>query len=173
MINRVSPPLIALLLSLAPMISYSQVKIEAVGGLSYIEHVSLGFRFQLNSRHSLSAQYGSNVLFSHYDFYNLIAQYDYSFKKGSQKNITPRLGVRGEDSYYTDTYYRWHVMNIIPFLGAKHQFNPKISFFGEVGVSISFLQSVTRIKMGEVGIYKQYLPEVKFGIGYTLYEKKK
>ena len=83
------------------------------------------------------------------------------------------MGVRGGDSYFSDSYYRWHVMNIIPYVGGNYSFSNKISFFFQGGVSIAFLQSVERRTLGDVGTYRQYLPEFKIGACYTLYEGKK
>jgi hypothetical protein len=157
---------------LVPFIGIGQTKIKLQGGLSIIEHASIGVSFQLGKKHTLSALYGSNLFYGYHDFYNLFLQYDYSFLKLTRGKITPKFVLRGGDSYFTDSYYRWHVANLIPALGANYKYNDKISFFVDGGVAISFLQSVERVRAGEIGIYKKYLPEFKIGILYTLHEGK-
>src|SRR6185436_7389146 len=138
--------------------------------VSHIEHVSLGFWFQLGPKHSLTATYGSNVFFGYKKFSNLFLQYDYSLPKLTVGKVTPKIGVRGGDSYFTDTYYRWHVINIIPILGGNYSLNNKVTLFLDGGVAISLLQEVERRKTGEIGVYKLYLPEIKMGFSYNIYE---
>ena len=107
-----------------------------------------------------------------HDFSNFFIQYDYSFTKWKIKNATPRLGVKGGDSRFTDDYYRWHVVHVIPFAGITCPIRPKMDLLFEVGGAFSFEQSVERVGQGEVGHYKELLPEVKVAILYTLYQKR-
>jgi hypothetical protein len=162
-----------LLISIFSWAVHGQKNIKAFGALSVIEHASVGVSVQLGRRHTISGMFGSNLFFGYHKFSNLLLQYDFTFLKLARGKITPKFGVRGGDSYFSDTYYRWHVMNIIPVLGANYGYSQKVSLFAEAGVAIAFLQSVERVKAGEIGIYRQYLPELKIGISYTLYEKKK
>lgn len=150
---------------------FSQFSMSLHGGLSYIEHVSTGVDFHLGKRQTISLLCGSNLFINMHNFRNLFLQYTFAFNRLKVGKFTPKLGVKGGDSYFTDEYYRWHVLNIIPFAGVEYPLTNKIQLFVDVGAAFSLEQSVERIKQGEIGHYKELLPEAKVGIMYTLYRK--
>jgi len=150
----------------------AQFMIKAQGGLSYIEHVSTGVAFGLGKRHTITLLCGSNLFINMSDFSNFFVQYDYSFTKLEFKGATPRLGIKGGDSHFTDDIYRWHVIHLIPFVGISYPVHAKMELLIEFGGAISFEQSVERVGEDEIGHYKELLPEIKVGILYTLYQKR-
>ena len=150
----------------------AQFMIKAQGGLSYIEHVSTGVAFGLGKKHTISFLVGSNLFINMYEFSNFFLQYDYSFTNLKFKGATPRLGVKGGDSHFTDDIYRWHILHLVPFAGIAYPVHPKMDVLVEFGAAFSFEQAVERVGEDEVGHYKELLPEIKVGILYTLYQKK-
>jgi hypothetical protein len=150
----------------------AQFAIRAHAGLSYIEHVSTGVAFSLGKKHAITLLVGSNLFINMSDFSNYFIQYDYSFTKLKFKGATPRLGIKGGDSHFTDDIYRWHVVHVIPFAGIAYPLHPKMELHIEFGAAFSFEQSVERIGEDEVGHYRELLPEIKVGILYTLYQKR-
>jgi hypothetical protein len=164
-----------LLLVLSALYSTSavgQFTMKAQAGLSYIEHVSTGVAFGLGRKHTIMLLVGSNLFINMYEFSNYFIQYDYSFTKWKINNATPRLGVRGGDSHFTDDIYRWHVVHVIPFAGITYPVHAKMNLLVDFGAAFSFEQAVERVGEGEVGHYKELLPEIKVGILYTFYQKK-
>ena len=164
--------LLLVLLTMYSATAMAQFKIKAHGGLSYIEHVSTGVAFGLGKRHTVTLLCGSNLFINMYEFSNFFIQYDYAFAKLKFKGTTPRLGIKGGDSHFTDDYYRWHVAHVIPFAGISYSVHTKMELLVEFGAAFSFEQAVDRVGEGEVGHYKELLPEIKVAILYTLYQKK-
>ncbi len=100
-------------------------------------------------------------------------QYDFSFNKLKFAGVTPRIGVKGGDEIFSDDYYRWKLFSVVPFLGIQHPINGRLDLLVEGGVNYSFEQSVVRLKPGEIGHYKDILPELKVAIHYQLSKKQK
>ncbi len=151
----------------------AQFSVKAQLGVSYIEHVSTGVTLKWGKNHSVSFLYGSNFFIHTHDFSNLFLQYDLSIPKWKMGKLTPRFGVKGGDSYYTDEYYRWKVVSVIPFLGASLPIGNKLDLVFEAGAAFSFEQTVERISYGEIGFYRELLPELKAAMVYTLFSKGK
>jgi hypothetical protein len=135
--------------------------------------VSTGVTFRWGENHSVTALYGSNLFINTRNFSNLFAQYDFSIPRWKVQGIIPRIGVKGGDSYYTNEYYRWHVVSLIPFAGARYPINDKFELLFEAGPVYSFEQSLQRIKAGEIGHYRYVLLELKIAVAYTLFTKNK
>jgi hypothetical protein len=164
--------LLLVLSALYSTIAMAQFTIKAQGGLSYIEHVSIGVAFGLGKKNTITLLCGSNLFVNMSEFSNYFIQYDYSFTNWKLIGATPRLGIKGGDSYFTDEYYRWHIVHLIPFAGFSYPIHPKMNFLIECGAAFSFEQSVERVGQGEVGHYNELLPEIKIGILYSLFQKK-
>lgn len=81
--------------------------------------------------------------------------------------ITPTIGIKGGHTIYTDDYYTWNLAVFIPFIGVQYPLNRKIDLLVQAGSAFSFEQSAKRISYGEIGHYRQILPEVKAGIVYN------
>jgi len=151
----------------------AQFSVKAQLGISYIEHLSTGVTLKWGNHHSASVLYGSNFFINTQDFSNLFLQYDLSVPGWKIKKLTPRFGVKGGDSYYTNEYYRWKVVSVIPFVGASLPVSDKLDLLVEVGAAFSFEQTVERINQGEIGHYRELLPEAKAAMVYTLFTKRK
>lgn len=153
--------------------SIGQVVMRVQGGVSYIEHFSTGLALTFVDKHTISFLCGTNFFINTYEFSNLMLQYDLRIHRLAFWHLTPKVGIKGGDSIFTDEYYRWKVLNIIPYLGLQRTVRQKTDFFLEVGPAFSFEQKVKRIKSGEIGHYRELLPEFKLGIQYTIYSRSK
>lgn len=149
-----------------------QIAVGVQGGLSYIEHVSTGVTVNFGKKHAISFLCGTNFFTKMNDFRNLFLQYEYSFTRWKVAGAVFHLGVKGGDSYFTDDYYRWHVIHAIPFAGLTRPLNGRTKIFLDAGAAFSFEQSVERIQQGEYGHYRELLPEIKIGMAYNLTQKK-
>ncbi|HMJ69017.1 MAG TPA: hypothetical protein VK508_08980 [Cyclobacteriaceae bacterium] len=148
--------------------SLAQVSLKAHLGASYIEHLATGITVSYR-HHSVTALYGSNLFINTRNFSNLFAQYDYSVPRWKVAGAIPRFGVKGGNSIYTNKYYRWKVVSLIPFAGARYPVNDKLEVLFEVGPTYSFEQHLERIKYGEIGHYRYVLLELKVAVAYTLF----
>jgi hypothetical protein len=164
---------IGVVLILLSSSSFAQLSVEGHLGISYIEHVSTGLTLRVGRNHSFTALYGSNIFINTRDFSNLFAQYDFSIPKWTVRGAIPRIGVKGGNSFYTNEYYRWKVVSLIPFAGVRYPINEKFQLLFEAGPVYSFEQYVERIKGGEIGHYRYVLLELKVAVGYTLFTRKK
>jgi hypothetical protein len=160
--------LLILLLMIIHFPSRAELALKAQAGISYIEHFSLGVTLSFSERHNLSLLYGSNAFIKPQDFSSFMLQYELLLKRINFARITPKIGIEGGYSIYTNDYYQWNLINIVPFIGFNYQVNNKIEIPINLGVVISHEQSVKRITYGNIGKYKEYLPEIKFGIVFKL-----
>jgi hypothetical protein len=152
------------------VISYSgmaQVSIKGQTALSYIEHLSTGVTFSFSEKHHLSLLYGSDFFINTEDFSSYMLQYYLRLNRITFSKITPVMGLKAGYSIYTDDYYKWRLASIVPFIGTNYQLNKKIDVLFDLGAAISRVQSVKRIRQGEIGKYRELLPELKVGILYN------
>lgn len=154
-----------------PFYGKAQSSIKAQGGISYIEHFSIGATYSFSNKHNLTLLYGSNFFIKPLNFSSVLLQYDLPFRKMIFADFTPKFGVKGGYAIFTDENYQWQVITVVPFVGVQYPFNQKMEIFLESGVAISFEQAAKRLNYNEVGIYKQFLPELKAGISFTLFER--
>jgi hypothetical protein len=149
----------------------AQFSVKGQVGVSYLEHLSTGITFHLGKKHNVSLLYGSNLFIDTYYFSNQFIQYDREIPKWKIRNVTPRLGVKGGNSFYSNPYYRWKVVSVIPFAGISYPVSARTEFLAECGVAFAFEQTVQRRSLGEMGHYKELLPEFKVALLYTLTKK--
>lgn len=161
----------ALIIFSAPCVA--QFSVQPHIGVSYIEHVSTGVTFGFRKNHSITALYGSNFFINTRDFSNLFIQYDFSIPRWTVRGAIPRVGVKGGNSFYTNEYYRWKVVSLIPFAGLRYPINDKFQLLFEAGPVYSFEQYMQRIKAGEIGHYRYVLLELKIAVAYTLFKRDK
>lgn len=154
-----------------PTAGKSQSKFYADIGLSYIEHFSLGAGVTFRN-HSLGIVYGSNCFLQPKQFSNFFGQYQLTIPRFSFSNLTPLLGLKGGHTVFSDRYYRWNVVSVIPYAGLKYPFTDQLDLYLQAGAAFSFEQSVTRLNFGEIGHYKEKLPELKIGINYKFTKTK-
>ncbi|HZY78085.1 MAG TPA: hypothetical protein VFE50_01085 [Cyclobacteriaceae bacterium] len=164
--------LFAFSLMLATPPCLAQVSVEAHVGLSYIEHVSTALTLRSGKNHSVTVLYGSNFFVNTHDFSNAFLQYDYSVPKWAVFGATPRFGIKGGNSFYTNKYYRWKVVSLIPFAGARYPINDKFDFLFEAGPVWSFEQYLQRRSLGEIGHYRYVLVELKVALAYNLFKSR-
>lgn len=98
-------------------------------------------------------------------------QYNLMLHRAQVINVTPTIGIKGGNMIFTDAYYKWKLVAIIPFIGLHYPVNKQVTTFIQGGCMFSFEQSVKRIKDGEIGHYKDLLPEIKAGIVYNFLRK--
>lgn len=146
----------------------AQLTFKAQTGVGYLEHFTTGIGVEFSNKHQLSLLYGSNFFYKTSDFSSLLLQYDCKFNKLNFNGFTPKLGIKGGYSVYTNTYYRWNVLMLVPFVGVNRPLSKKLDLAFDLGLAVSHELSLERISYGEFGTYRKYLPEVKIGLLYTL-----
>jgi hypothetical protein len=159
-----------ILLLLLMILNYSvgaQVRFQVDAGWGYLEHFSAGIGCSFSSKHTVSLLYGSDFFYHPKNFASYLLQYNLILPRLRFAGITPTIGIKGGHTIYTDDYYRWEVAVIVPFAGLQYPINRKINVVVQAGAVFSFEQSVKRINYGEIGHYKDLLPEIKTGIVYT------
>jgi hypothetical protein len=165
--KRLTQLIIVLIFFISPFSGTAQVRFQVHAGLSYIEHVSLGAGFNWRN-HNVAVLYGSNFLIHPREFGSYFIQYHFSIPSLKFLNTTPMIGAKGGQTIFTDDYYRWNLVSMVPFVGIQRPLTSGIDVVFQGGVAFSFEQSVKRIAFGEIGHYKDRLPEVKAGIIYKL-----
>jgi hypothetical protein len=149
----------------------AQPSLRMQTGVSYIEHLSTGVTVQFRQKHNVSVLVGTNAFVRTYYFYNAFLQYDRAFMKWKWKYMVPRIGIKGGNSVYTNKYYRWKVVSLIPFIGATVPLRDRLDLLLEAGAAYSLEQEVTRRSFGEIGHYRSPLPEVKLAVLLSLSRK--
>jgi len=153
------------------IINYSgkaEVNFKAHLGISYIEHFSTGITLSFSNKHNISLLYGSNFLIKPQEFSSFLIQYEMLLNKIKIGSITPKFGIKGGYSIYTNNYYQWELLAVVPFIGFNYPIKNKVSLALDMGVAVSRELSLKRISYGEIGGYKQFLPELKIGIFINL-----
>jgi hypothetical protein len=152
-----------------PCIAQFAVKFQtAIGN---IEHFSIGPSFNFDNRHQISLLYGSNFFIRTKNFTTYILEYSLKLKNISIGNMTPSLGVKGGHVIYSDKYYKWEVASVVPFIRLCYPLNKNFEAFMDLGGAIAFEQSVERINYGEIGKYRDLLPEIKVGTYFSFKSK--
>lgn len=146
----------------------AQLAFKVQTGIGYLEHFSTGIGVGIKNKHQLSLLYGSNLFLKTSDFSSLLLEYDFKFYKLNFSGFTPKLGIKGGYSIYTNTYYRWNVLMLVPFVGVNRPLSKKLDLAIDLGLAVSHELSLERISYGEFGTYRKYLPEIKIGLIYTL-----
>lgn len=146
----------------------AQTKFYTEAGASYIEHLSTGFGIDINSNHKIGIIYGSNFFVNTKEFYTAFLKYENSLYKIKFANLIPKVGCKGGYSVYTNKYYTWDLVAIVPYAGIQYKVNKNIALFTDVGVTISRELAMKRITLGEIGWYKRVLPEFKVGVVYKI-----
>ena len=82
--------------------------------------------------------------------------------------VTPETGIKSGYSVYTNQYYQWKLLTVVPYVGLERAISEKWSLAMDLGMVYSRTLSMRRLNYGEVGWYKEYLPEIKLAVSYTL-----
>ena len=157
---------IAALLLAVMLPARGQVTVQTVAGISNMEHLSTGIGINFSNRHNIVLLFGSNAFIKTNRFASCMLHYDVRVNRMKFYRITPRLGLKGGYSVYTNDYYRWRLAQVIPFVGFSYPLTNRIALFTDMGLAISRVLSMERVAFGEIGSYRQYLPELKVGLSY-------
>ena len=151
--------------------SQAQTKFHAHAALGYTEHFSIGLGCTFSGKHTVALLYGSNFGFYPKRFSTYMLQYNLAVHRWRFLNVTPSIGIKGGHVIFTDKYYTWEVAVFIPYVAMQYPLNLKVDLVFQAGGGVSFEQKVRRISYGEIGHYRQYLPEVRAGIVYHFRKK--
>lgn len=146
----------------------AQFEFKAQTAFSYIEHFSTGLSFEFSGKRNISILYGSNFFIKPNSFSSYMLQYERYFNKVEFAGITPELGIKGGYSVFTDKYYRWTLFVIVPFAGLSYRINDYIDLAFDFGIAYSRELSLKRVGFGNIGNYKEFLPELKLTLYYKL-----
>jgi hypothetical protein len=162
-----TPLLIFLLVAVIASVE-AQTSIKANVGVGYLEHFTVGTTLAIRERSSFTLSFGSNIFYKPHDFATLYAQYERAFPSLAFGKAIPGVGLKAGQTVFTDDFYQWKVNSVVPFVSVSRRLSDVVQIGAEAGLAISRIQSVTRISYGEIGKYKQYLPEVKLSLRYRL-----
>lgn len=146
----------------------AQPKVKLQTGISYMEHFSVGMGIKFGDKHFVSASFGSNAFVKLHNFSSYMLHYDLSFFRTKWSFGYPKFGISGGYSNYTDNYYRWELLLLTPNVGFTIPLNTYFDVSVTTGLAIARELSMTRIRMGDVGWYRKFLPEFKLTVIYNL-----
>jgi hypothetical protein len=150
----------------------AQSRFKLQSGISYIEHISTGIVLKLNENELVSFIYGSNFFIKTQEFSSYMLQYEYLLHNYTFKKCIPNIGIKGGYAIYTNEFYKWKLIDLVPFIGSTYLINNRIELSGDIGITISRELSMKRVSDGEIGWYKHVLPEFKIAISYNLLQSK-
>jgi hypothetical protein len=165
MFRRIATLLLLFILVISHVNAQFSFKIQS--GISFIEHISTGISLGLG-KNDLSLIYGSNFFIRRGDFSSYMIGYDRYFNKFKFKGFIPKTGIKGGYSIYTNKYYRWKLLVLIPDIGVEYPISKRAEISFDVGIAISEERSLERINYGEIGTYRKRLPEFKLSLFYNL-----
>lgn len=149
----------------------AQVRVQAHAGAGFTEHFSIGVGCTFAETHAITLLYGSDFFYHPKEFSTYMLQYAFAARRWRFSKVTPIVGLKGGHAIFTDKYYTWEVMVFVPFAGLQYPLSGNIDLTLQAGGAISFEQKAERLNYGEIGHYRQYLPELKAGIVYDLKKK--
>jgi hypothetical protein len=156
------------LLFLTVLSCCAQTTYKALLGLSTMEHLSTGIAVEGKKGQQLALLLGSNGFYKLRDFESVQLQYDRPLGKLSVVGCTPKWGIKGGYARFSDYYYRWDLLQCVPFVGLVMPFGKKWELGFDLGATFSYEIGLKRLMPGALGSYKRLLPEVKIGLAYTL-----
>lgn len=159
---------ITLCFVLLSRVAVGQPAFHAQAGLGYIERFSVGAGLTFLNTHSVTLLYGSTFFYKPKNFGVYLLQYHLRIPKWSFGRLTPLFGVKGGHVVFTDTYYVWEVASVIPFAGLQCPLTGRADLVVQAGTAFSFEQSVKRLNYGEIGHYRDVLPELKVAVVYQV-----
>lgn len=172
-INLSKPQYCLLMITIVLILNNLQLKanptLNLQTGYGYIEHFSTGVGVTIFDRHNISALYGSDFFIKTMNFSAYLLQYEYAIKKDAIIPFTFKTGVKGGYSIYTNKYYRWELLALVPYIGFSYPVTRRFDITASTGVAVSRELSMKRISMGEIGWYKRLLPEFKIAFSYEIF----
>jgi hypothetical protein len=146
----------------------AQISIKLQAGTGYIEHLSTGIGISFGNKHQLFFLYGSNLFIKPADFSSLMLQYQRLIHRSDLLRVNFNVGLKGGYAIYTNRYYQWKLVTVIPYLGASYNLGDKTELFIEGGAAFNQVLSLKRRDYGEIGTYRDLLPEFKVGLLFRL-----
>lgn len=135
-------------------------------GYGYLEHLSTGIGCRFKDNHRIFLSYGSNFYINTKEFSSIQLQYEYPNKIPNKFKLN--YGIKGGYSIYSNNYYRWRLITLTPILNFNLKLSDKLIFVSTIGLTYSRAIEMKRLANGEIGWYKEFLPELKFSMIYDL-----
>lgn len=149
-------------------IADAQTTLQVHAGFGYTEHFSAGVGCTFSNKHQIAFLYGSNFFSKPREFSTFMVHYNFILKQWRFAGLVPTLGIKGGHVIFTDTYYTWEVATFVPFAGIRYPVNERFYLLVHAGGAFSFEQKVKRLNYGEIGHYRDLLPEIKAGLVFHL-----
>ena len=146
----------------------AQTALQVHAGFGYTEHFSTGLGCTFSNKHQITFLYGSNFFSKPREFSTFMLQYNFILRQWKFARLSPTFGIKGGHAIYTDTYYTWEVATFVPFAGVQYPVNEGFYLMVHAGGAFSFEQKVKRLNYGEIGHYRDFLPEIKGGLVFHL-----
>lgn len=164
--NISKPFILIAILMLLSELAISQKKVDFQIGYGYLEHFSTGIGLKIKDNHKITVLFGSNLLMDLDKFAVYQMQYEYPNK--FKKKYLINFGLKGGYSIYSNKYYKWELLSITPISNFKYRLKNELFFVFTLGITYSKVLKVKRIELGEIGWYRELLPEIKLSLLYDL-----
>lgn len=144
--------------------SISQSRVDFQIGYGYLEHFSTGVGLKIKENHKISFILGSNFFMNLNKFAAYQLQYEYPnlFKR----KLLLNFGLKGGYSIYSNRYNKWELLSVTPISNLKYRLKDNLSFVTTLGLTYSKILKEERLEMGEIGWYREFLPEIKIALLY-------
>jgi hypothetical protein len=149
--------------------SLAQIRLECRTGFGYLEHFITGAGVKFKDGSSAGFRYGSNFFVNPGSFSSFSMQYERSVNRLQLEPFHLTYGLKGGYAIYSNSYYRWKLVFLNPFAGMNYQLNERMTLGVQAGLSVNRDLSAERLKWGEIGWYRDYLPEFNFSLSYDLF----
>lgn len=160
--------LLPVFISVIPLFVGAQTAFKVQAGVGYLEHSAIGAGIVFRYKHEVSFVYGSNLMVRPGDFSVYLLQYQRMLPKLSVSRFTFHVGVKSGYGLYSDRYYRWKLICGSAYMGSGYALGSRTALFADGGVIYNRVLEVTRKEQGAIGWYREWLPEFKVGISFTL-----
>ncbi|MFN8206879.1 MAG: hypothetical protein U0T82_05645 [Bacteroidales bacterium] len=149
--------------------SPAQARLECLTGVGYLEHFITGAGIKFKNGSSVTFRYGSNFFVNPHSFSSFSLQYERNLNRPHIEPFHLNYGLRGGYAIYSNTYYRWKLVFLVPFAGLNYQLNEKLILGLQAGFSVNRELSAERLEWGEIGWYREYLPEFNVSLSYAIF----
>lgn len=133
-------------------------------GYSYLEHFSVGIGLNIKENHKISALFGSNLFVNMSKF--AVYQMQYEYPNQFKRKYLLNFGLKGGYSIYSNRYYKWDLLSIAPISNVKYRIKDKVVLALTIGATFSKVLEQKRLESGEIGWYRELLPEFKISLSY-------
>lgn len=137
-------------------------------GLGNMEHFSLHAGYQFKKSGELGLIFGSNAFNDLHDFSTLLIEYGHTIFPSKTGRIILRPLLKAGYSLYSNAYYQWQTLTIIPAAGIAFGIDKGLEMRLQAGIAVNKELAEKRLAWGELGYYPRYLPEIKLEFIYVL-----